>query len=75
MTDAKQFMEEITCPSCARTGHATWKGEAGTNRTLQDIGGGFDRREDDANPGFQIIVCSHCGATQPLQASPETTPH
>jgi Fe-S-cluster-containing dehydrogenase component len=70
VTDAKQFMEEIACPSCARTGHATWDGEAGTRRTLVDIGDGFDQREDSANPGFQMIACTHCGTTQPLQASP-----
>ena len=75
MTDTKQFIEEIACPSCGRTGHATWQGEAGTNRKLMDIGGDFDEREDTANPGFQIIVCSHCGTTQPLQTSPETSPH
>ena len=75
MTDTKQFMEEITCPSCARTGHATWQGEAGSKRTLIDIGGDFEQREDEANPGFQMIVCTDCGTTQPLQASPALTPH
>ena len=75
MTDAKQYMEEITCPGCARTGHADWLGEAGSKRSLVDIGGGFEQREDLANPGFQMIVCTECGTTQPLQASPDLTPH
>ena len=70
MTDAKQFMEEIACPSCARTGHATWQSEAGAKRRLLDIGGGFDRHDDDANPGSHMVVCSNCGTSQPLQASP-----
>jgi len=74
VTDAKQFMEEIACPSCARTGHATWEGESRSERTLVDISGGFDQREDGANPGSQMIACAHCGATQPLQASPAQTP-
>lgn len=73
MTDARQFMEEITCPSCARTGHATWEDQAGSNRMLVDIGGGFDQREDSANPGFWMIACTHCGTTQPLRASPVQT--
>jgi hypothetical protein len=71
----KQFIEEFVCPGCARTGHATWQGEAGAPRKLAEMSDGFALRPDDSNPIMQVVVCGHCGKSQPEQLSPENTSH
>lgn len=71
----EQFIEEFACAGCARTGHATWQGEAGVRRKLTDMSDGFTLRPDDDDPIRQVIVCGHCGLAQPEQLSPETNPH
>ena len=71
----KQFIEEFSCSGCARTGHATWQGEAQKPRRLSEMGGGFSLRPDDDNPIVQSIVCDYCGTRQPAQMSPENTRH
>ena len=37
------FMEEFVCSGCAQTGHATWEGEAGTQRRLVELSDGFHK--------------------------------
>jgi hypothetical protein len=72
---AEKFIEEFVCNGCERTGHATWEGEAGFERKLVDISPEFEIRPGDTGPSL-VIVCGHCGTTQPEQVirglSPDT---
>jgi hypothetical protein len=70
-----QFIEEFVCNTCLQTGHATWEGEAQTQRMIVEMSDGFDFRPNEEKPGALIIVCGQCGATQPEQLSPANSPH
>ena len=75
LTESAVYIEEFNCAGCARTGHATWDGEAGTKRRLIEISDGFDICPDADDQHNLVIVCAHCSAVQPKQVSPALTPH
>jgi hypothetical protein len=64
-----QFIEEITCGGCMRTGHATWDRSVAYGRALVEISPAFDYRSHEGIPDLMVIVCGHCGTVQPDQLS------
>jgi hypothetical protein len=69
------FMEEFVCSGCAQTGHATWEGEAGTQRRLVELSDGFHKAPGGNPANDSRITCVACGTLQPEQMDPAVTAH
>lgn len=63
-------MEEFVCAGCGVTGHATWQGEAGKKRVLNELSDGFEKSPGGDPSTDSRITCRSCGAAQPEQLNP-----